>query len=84
MHSSGSVLLQVQDVYWIFIQQAMELVMQGRTSFVIAHRLSTVIGADQILVLDEGKLVERGRHDELLSMGGMYAQLYETQFRVEL
>jgi ATP-binding cassette subfamily B protein len=66
------------------IQQAMELVMQGRTSFVIAHRLSTVIGADQILVLDEGKLVERGRHDELLSMGGMYAQLYETQFRVEL
>ncbi len=64
------------------IQQAMEVVMQGRTSIVIAHRLSTVIGADQILVLDEGRLVERGRHDELLSMGGMYAQLYETQFRV--
>ena len=66
------------------IQQAMELVMQGRTSFVIAHRLSTVIGADQILVLEQGRLVERGRHDELLSMGGIYAQLYETQFRVEL
>ena len=64
------------------IQQAMEVVMQGRTSFVIAHRLSTVIGADQILVLDEGRLVEQGRHDELLTMGGMYAQLYETQFRV--
>jgi ATP-binding cassette subfamily B protein len=66
------------------IQQAMEVVMQGRTSFVIAHRLSTVIGADQILVLDGGRLIERGRHDELLSMGGMYAQLYETQFRVEM
>ena len=66
------------------IQQAMEIVMQGRTSFVIAHRLSTVIGADQILVLDQGSLIERGRHDELLSMGGMYAQLYETQFRVEI
>lgn len=66
------------------IQQAMEVVMQGRTSFVIAHRLSTVIGADQILVLDEGSLIERGRHDELLSKGRMYAQLYETQFRVEI
>jgi ATP-binding cassette subfamily B protein len=64
------------------IQQAMEVVMQGRTSFVIAHRLSTVIGADQILVLDEGRLIEQGRHAELLSMGGIYAQLYETQFRV--
>ncbi len=65
------------------IQQAMELVMQGRTSLVIAHRLSTVIGADRILVMDRGRLVEQGRHEELLDLGGLYAQLYETQFNIE-
>jgi len=65
------------------IQQAMEVVMQGRTSLVIAHRLSTVIGADRILVMDQGRLVEQGRHEELLSLGGLYAQLYETQFNIE-
>ncbi|MGD2252461.1 MAG: ABC transporter ATP-binding protein [Anaerolineales bacterium] len=63
------------------IQEAMEVVMQGRTSLVIAHRLSTVLGADRILVLDRGRLVEQGRHQELLAMGGLYADLYETQFR---
>ena len=62
------------------IQQAMELVMRGRTSLVIAHRLSTVIGADLILVMDGGRLVEQGRHDELLALGGLYARLYATQF----
>jgi ATP-binding cassette subfamily B protein len=62
------------------IQSAMEQVMQGRTSLVIAHRLSTVMGADRILVMDAGKLVEQGRHSELLAEGGLYADLYETQF----
>jgi ATP-binding cassette subfamily B protein len=62
------------------IQQAMELVMRGRTSLVIAHRLSTVIGADLILVMDGGRLVEQGRHDELLALRGLYARLYATQF----
>ncbi len=62
------------------IQEAMEAVLRGRTSLVIAHRLSTVMNADRILVLDEGRLVEQGRHEELLQLGGLYASLYETQF----
>jgi ATP-binding cassette subfamily B protein len=62
------------------IQSAMEQVMQGRTSLVIAHRLSTVMGADRILVMDSGELVEQGRHAELLEEDGLYADLYETQF----
>ena len=56
--------------------------MRGRTSFVIAHRLSTVMAADQIVVLQAGEIVERGRHDELVTRGGLYADLYETQFKV--
>ena len=63
------------------IQQALELIMKGRTSLVIAHRLSTILAADIILVLDAGRLVERGTHAELLAAGGLYASLYETQFR---
>ena len=63
------------------IQEAMEGIMRGRTSLVIAHRLSTVLEADLILVLDHGRLVERGTHQELLAQGGVYARLYETQFR---
>ncbi|MGD2026602.1 MAG: ABC transporter ATP-binding protein [Anaerolineales bacterium] len=66
------------------IQQALEPLMHGRTSLVIAHRLSTILAADKILVLDNGKLVEQGTHDELLAVGGLYAELYETQFRNQL
>ena len=54
--------------------------LRGRTSFVIAHRLSTVRAADQILVLDRGRLVERGTHRELLGAAGLYAELHATQF----
>jgi ATP-binding cassette, subfamily B, bacterial len=63
------------------IQAALVRVMKGRTSLVIAHRLSTILAADLILVLDRGRLVERGTHAELLARGGVYAGLYETQFR---
>ena len=65
------------------IQQALEPLMEDRTSIVIAHRLSTILSADQILVLDQGKLVESGRHEDLLASGGLYAELFETQFRLE-
>ncbi len=65
------------------IQEALKRVMAGRTSIVIAHRLSTILSADMILVLDRGTIVERGTHRELLAQGGLYAQLYETQFSHE-
>jgi ATP-binding cassette subfamily B protein len=64
------------------VQRALSVALQGRTALVIAHRLSTVRDADQILVLDEGRIVERGRHDELVAAGGLYAELYRTQFAV--
>ena len=63
------------------IQHAIEPLLKGRTSLVIAHRLSTVTAADQILVLNEGRIEERGSHSELLLKGGIYKQLYETQFK---
>jgi len=63
------------------IQDALKRVMAGRTSIVIAHRLSTILAADLILVMDRGQIVERGTHSELLELGGIYSQLYETQFR---
>jgi ATP-binding cassette subfamily B protein len=63
------------------IQEALKRVMAGRTSIVIAHRLSTVLAADQILVIDKGRIVERGTHSVLLGKQGLYAGLYETQFR---
>jgi ATP-binding cassette, subfamily B, bacterial len=63
------------------VQQALSRVLRGRTALVIAHRLSTVLAADSIVVLDEGRVVERGSHDELLQKGGLYARLYELQLR---
>ncbi len=63
------------------IQEALELLRRGRTSLVIAHRLSTILQADVILVIDHGRLIERGTHAELLARGGLYARLYEQQFR---
>jgi len=65
----------------VAVQRALKAALAGRTSLVIAHRLSTVRDADQILVLSGGRIVERGRHDELLTDGGVYAELYRTQFR---
>lgn len=62
------------------IVRAMEAIMEGRTSFVIAHRLSTVVDADLILVMDHGDIVEQGTHSELLAAGGAYAELYRSQF----
>jgi ATP-binding cassette subfamily B protein len=63
------------------IQQALEVLLRGRTSLIIAHRLSTILNADKILVMNRGRLVEAGRHDELLAQGGLYATLYHQQFR---
>jgi ATP-binding cassette subfamily B protein len=67
---------------WL-IQQALKRVMAGRTSIVIAHRLSTILAADMILVFDRGRIIERGTHAQLLAQGGMYTQLYQTQFSRE-
>jgi ATP-binding cassette subfamily B protein len=64
----------------ILIQQAMERLMKGRTSFIIAHRLSTIRNADWILVMNEGDIVEQGKHEELLERNGFYAELYNSQF----
>jgi ATP-binding cassette, subfamily B, bacterial len=62
------------------VQRALKTALAGRTSLVIAHRLSTIREADQILVIDDGQIVERGHHDELFALGGLYAELYRTQF----
>ena len=64
------------------VQAALDKALEGRTSIVIAHRLSTVRQADLIVVVDDGRIVERGRHDELLAAGGLYAELYQTLVRV--
>lgn len=64
----------------VLIQRAMDNLMQNRTSFIIAHRLSTIRNADWILVMNEGDIVEQGKHDELLERGGFYAELYYSQF----
>ncbi len=62
------------------VQRALASALAGRTSLVIAHRLSTIRDADLILVLDGGRIVERGCHEDLLAAGGLYAELYRTQF----
>ena len=65
------------------IQHAMEAIVAGRTSFVIAHRLKTILNADQIIVLKDGQVIEQGNHQELLRLGGFYAELYHNQFVFE-
>jgi len=67
----------------ITVQEALSRLMKERTTFVIAHRLTTVMGADRILVIEDGTIAEEGSHEELLSKGGLYCQLYEAQFRQE-
>jgi ABC-type multidrug transport system fused ATPase/permease subunit len=64
----------------VLVQQALAEALAGRTSVVIAHRLSTIRAADEILVIDDGRIVERGPHERLLAAGGLYAELYETQY----
>jgi ATP-binding cassette subfamily B protein len=66
------------------VQAALGEAVGGRTTLAIAHRLSTVLAADKLIVLDGGRLVESGTHDELLARGGLYAQLYEIQFKPQL
>jgi len=66
------------------VQRALDTALSGRTALVIAHRLSTVRGADQILVVADGRIVERGKHHELLAHGGLYADLYNTQFAEQI
>jgi ATP-binding cassette subfamily B protein/subfamily B ATP-binding cassette protein MsbA len=63
------------------IQEALGRLLAGRTSVVIAHRLSTIRNADQILVIENGRIAERGTHASLLAAGGLYAELYRRQFR---
>jgi ATP-binding cassette subfamily B protein len=65
----------------IQIQEGLLKLMEGRTSFVIAHRLSTIRNADQVLVINDGEIVERGTHDELIAARGFYHHLYMSQFR---
>ena len=64
------------------IQHAMEVVKEGRTTFIIAHRLSTIQNADQIFVLDQGRIIEHGKHEDLIAFGGTYSQMHEIQARV--
>jgi len=62
------------------VQEAFDRLMSGRTSFIVAHRLSTIQNADQIIVMNHGQIMEKGTHEELLAKNGFYAQLYHAQF----
>ena len=66
----------------VLIQQAMDELMKDKTSFVIAHRLSTIVDSDLILVLNQGRIVEKGKHRELLEKKGFYYKLYQSQYAV--
>ena len=66
-----------------YVQKAMNALMTDRTAIVIAHRLATIANADQIVVMEKGRLVEQGNHDSLFQQNGLYAKLYRTQFRLE-
>jgi ATP-binding cassette subfamily B protein len=65
------------------IREALERLMQGRTTFIIAHRIQSVMNADLILVLDRGRIVQRGTHEELLAEDGIYRRIYDIQTRIE-
>ena len=65
----------------VHIQEALLRLLEGRTAFVIAHRLSTIRNADQVLVVNDQRIIERGTHDELLALGGFYHDLYHSQYR---
>ncbi len=67
----------------LYVQKALENLMRGRTTFVIAHRLSTIQRADRIVVMDDGRIVEEGSHEQLLARGGLYSRLYQMQFTVD-
>jgi ATP-binding cassette subfamily B protein len=64
----------------VLIQKAMSKLMRGRTSFIIAHRLSTIRDADNILVINQGSVIEQGTHTQLMAKNGFYAKLYQSQF----
>ena len=64
----------------VLIQEAFDKLMQGRTSFIVAHRLSTIRSADRILVMKDGKIIEQGTHESLMAKGGFYKDLYNSQF----
>jgi ATP-binding cassette subfamily B protein len=66
------------------VQQALETAMRGRTTIVVAHRLSTVQSADLIVVMEQGSIVEQGRHADLLAKGGLYARLAKLQFEADV
>jgi ATP-binding cassette subfamily B protein len=66
------------------IREALQNLMRNRTTFVIAHRIQSIMDADYILVLDKGRIVQRGQHDELVARDGIYRQIYEIQTRIEV
>ena len=78
-------MMSAENVAWLQqterrLQEAMHTLLAGRTSLVVAHRLSTIRAADEVLVIDGGEIVERGRHEELLARQGAYYRLYQQQF----